>query len=413
MPSTAATSPLSYDVVEENCAHIRQFLWHPGVAGDVKAKKGQLFDAKSAMPGPVQFPDLIYFSSHGYPNGELKSNFERTGADAAHNKDYHVIFKIPTVGAPYGWFEGNTWGIFSLCNVLRPELAFRWAGAIRKSKSTRGLLGFYSTSPGPGTTIDYMTKFLQHKNLPIIDAWKAAHEGTKNPWAAIFYESAKTDTFESWTMSDLPPIVDRGSKMLYFNKTAEYVNGIDMATLDPTLLHPCHVWWSHDGKLDEVTEKGALKVGETFRASIGPKTSGWPPGAASISVTIVNLREDWWETSGRNTPDVQKLGVRGAVNSLGKSLPLEECALSTRHGNPSSKDTVTFPMSLTAGAKWAGIEFVLSDESRDYYYGLSAELWFKFAVLDAGGRRLSTGMTLFTSMLKIRSQPDPRSPLVE
>jgi hypothetical protein len=392
-------STLDYDIVEKNMEFMRRYLWKPGVIGDLAAKKGQLEDPKkSVISGTPEYPDLLFLSSHGYPHGRFQQHYKRV-AEPEHDEDYHVVFECPELDAGIGWGANSVkWIVFAACNALRPELAYRWAQAMRKPSGPRGILGFYSISPGPGGTITYMTSLFQ-SSKPLVDAWGKANPG--NPWAALVFEEARKDTFAEFTKNGYGPPSNSAGKILYFHKT-EAPDGIDVEDLNPKKMLNCGLYRNEANKYKAVSEAEGLAVGRTYTAVCQPPsmTRAWPSDMAAIEVSLVNLRENWWE-GGKNSPDWQKMGASDIVNNLGQDRPIAASDLKTKFCKKGIPDTVRIPKQLVQG-KWVGVQFTIPAEAYKYFYGEMAKIWVKFEAVDAAGKKVANGTTIDWGLMPIR-----------
>jgi hypothetical protein len=387
---------LPYTTCEKNTAFTRSYLWKPGVIGDLAAKKGQLEDPKArVVSGTPEYPELLFLSSHGYPHGKFQQHYHRA-KEPEHNDDYSVVFEVPKLDSGTGW-AGNTlkWVIFSACNALRPELAYQWSQALRKPNGPRGILGFFSISPGPGGTIAYMTSFLQNASKPMVEAWAKANKG--NPWAALVFEDAKGDTFADWTKPGLSGTVNNASgKIIYYHRD-EAPRGIDVEALNPKKMLKGRIFRNSPSGYQAA---GSLDVGETYTVIVARPDAGFPAGAESVEISLVNLRENWW-TGGKTSPDWRKLGGRRIINSEGKEQTLSASNMRTKFGDPTKKlpDTVIVPKTLFA--KWIGVEFGVPAGAYSYFYGEGAQLWCKFEAIDASGKLLAKGSTIPQGLLPV------------
>jgi hypothetical protein len=414
---TDEISTVPYDTVEANMEFMRRFMWKPGVLGDLGAKKGQLLDAtNSVVSGTPEYPDLVFLSSHGYPDGKFQQHYKRD-ADPAHDHNYHVVFEVPTLdssfNADHGWESDGTlkWVIFSACNALRPELAYRWAQGMRRPKGPRGVLGFYSISPGPEGTVSYMRAFFANQKRPMIDAWATAC-GSDKPWSGLVFEGARSDTFDAWSAKDPDAAVDnQAGKILYFHRE-EAPTGIDVEELHPKkMLTSAFLWLKPDKTMSGVSERGGLKVGSTFLLYCAPpKGFGWPAGANSLEISLVNLRENWW-TGNKNPPDLKKFGFRAGIDSTKTKIPEGKLTLKSKFTAGKSKDTVVVPKEFLG--KWVGIGVIIPPEAYSFFYGDEAKLWFRSEVLDASGKRIGRGSSLEYGLMPIRAASERLDPNAE
>lgn len=399
---------LPYQQTVRNMEFLRGYLWKPGVIGDLAAKKGQLLDSSNTVVSgkSAAYPDLLFLSSHGYPDGRFQQHYKRK-SEPEHDHDYHIVFECPELDAGVGWQGENLrYVIFSACNALRPELAYRWAQAMRKSGGPRGILGFYSISPGPAGTITYMQNFFAREGKPMIEAWVAAN--ASNPWSALIFEDAKTDTFAAWSKGDLKPEVSNSSgKIIFYHKT-EAPKGIDVEQLHPKKMLSCAiVWIDPGGSAKWVSESAGMKVGETFWLLSKSPTSGWAAGTDRVEISLVNLRENWWE-GGKNAPDLVKLGVTGIRNSAGTTVALKDCTLKTKFGKSPAKDTIVIPKNMLG--KWVAAIAAVKPEAYKWFYGESAKLWIRVEAIDSAGKSIGRGTTIPQGLLPLMPASDRRAP---
>jgi hypothetical protein len=406
-------STVPYDTVEKNVEFMRRFMWKPGVIGDLAAKKGQLLDStKSVVSGTPVFPDLVFLSSHGYPDGAFQQHYKRV-KEPEHDHDYHIVFKVPELDtsqkAVDGWeTDGKLkWVIFAACNALRPELAYQWAQGLRRANGPRGVLGFYDISPGPAGTVTYMSSFFANESKAIVDAWGGANGG--NPWAGLVFESARNDTFATWSKKDLSPDVDNaGGKILYFHKTFA-PKGCDVEDVNPKKMFGCaFVWVKADNSYALVSSSGGLKVGETFLAfCYRPGGAAWPTEAEALEVSLVNLRETWLQ-GGKTPPDWGKIGLNGALNWNGETLALADLKLKSKFTEGKSKDTVVIPKSFLNSK--VALKFTIPSEAFKLYYGHDAKLWFKGELVDGAGKVVSRGSSIPYGLMILRASTESVAP---
>ncbi len=389
---------LPFETVERNMELMRRWLWKPGVIGDLAARKGQLEDPRAQVVQKApEYPELLFISSHGYPNGAFQQHYKRK-FEPEHDHDYHVLFEVPPASSGTRWAGGVKWVIFSACNALRPELAWQWAEAMRGADGPRGILGFYSISPGPGGTVTYMTNLLAQPKRALVSAWARANRA--NPWSALVFEDAKEDTFWDWTRAGLNSPVNRSGKILYYHKT-EAPTGIDVGDLDPRKMLRGRIFQNTPSGY-EVAE--ALEVGATYTVVVAPPAGEWPASAEAIECSLVNLRENWW-TGGKNPPDWRKMGATRIVNAAGRTEAIAPSQLRTKFGDPTRRlpDTVAIPKPFfsRSSVRWVGVEFTIPAEAYDWFHGSASQIWVKFEAIGASGNLLAKGSTIPQGLLQV------------
>ncbi len=107
------------------------------------------------------------------------------------------------------------------CNNVHDGLGPLWLPMFDHPQPVYLLLGYEATYSGGATGAKVMASFVHHLSKrpkdPIIDAWRAANEKRRQPWAAFAAKGAEKMNLDDWINDKLPKLSEV-KELLHFNE---------------------------------------------------------------------------------------------------------------------------------------------------------------------------------------------------
>lgn len=98
------------------------------------------------------------------------------------------------------------------CNNVSEGMAPMWLSLFDHAKPLHVLLGYQYTYSGGATGARVMARFVdklvKNRKMPLIEAWQAANEPSRQPWAALAAKGAEKLNLEDWVNDRLPALAD-------------------------------------------------------------------------------------------------------------------------------------------------------------------------------------------------------------
>ena len=195
------------------------FVARPG-AGDQSALQswisspaidaGGNFVSDPAADGAIEF---LVASGHGssgsiWGDGSGKSADLEVSTGFLDNSDKPRSGKLKCVMLPS-------------CNNLNEYMAPQWVPMFNHAQPVHVLLGYEMTYSGGLIGANVMAKFVQKlakdPKTPIIEAWKSANVGSRQPWAALAAKGGEDLNLDDWVNDKLPSLTNV-FELLHFGK---------------------------------------------------------------------------------------------------------------------------------------------------------------------------------------------------